>query len=401
MAFAALFADSLYCSEEHLDDLYQEPAEEHWPEQQPALLLDDELPALFDALRGKEEVVLEDGDRYGGNAGRTAAVGWATRATARLGFSALTAALATAYLDRCFLGGGALQLGEPWMARLAAVACVALAAKVEETRVPELLDLQLLAAETAGEAFVFEAKTVRRMEFLVLNALAWRMHPVTPFSFLQPVLAAEPARLHQCDSVLFAVMAGVFLALFPSLHCIALHCRLRVYKTRSLCCPYANRERVLNSDSARVADWRWPQHRPSVWAAAALLATAGFGNDDGDTELLELINAPKDEVAECAKMLSLEAPAGFTGFVVDNKRKRAPAGLYSPPLSPSGVIGAAAYFSCESSTSSADSRSGAVTTAWPGCVSVSSSPEPPSRPLKRAVATAILPPDEESRDAWH
>ncbi|CAM0950647.1 unnamed protein product [Alopecurus aequalis] len=355
MAFAALFADSLYCSEEHLDDLYQEPAEEHWPEQQPALLLDDELPALFDALRGKEEVVLEDGDRYGGNAGRTAAVGWATRATARLGFSALTAALATAYLDRCFLGGGALQLGEPWMARLAAVACVALAAKVEETRVPELLDLQLLAAETAGEAFVFEAKTVRRMEFLVLNALAWRMHPVTPFSFLQPVLAAEPARLHQCDSVLFAVMA----------------------------------------------DWRWPQHRPSVWAAAALLATAGFGNDDGDTELLELINAPKDEVAECAKMLSLEAPAGFTGFVVDNKRKRAPAGLYSPPLSPSGVIGAAAYFSCESSTSSADSRSGAVTTAWPGCVSVSSSPEPPSRPLKRAVATAILPPDEESRDAWH
>ncbi|CAM0950649.1 unnamed protein product [Alopecurus aequalis] len=254
MAFAALFADSLYCSEEHLDDLYQEPAEEHWPEQQPALLLDDELPALFDALRGKEEVVLEDGDRYGGNAGRTAAVGWATRATARLGFSALTAALATAYLDRCFLGGGALQLGEPWMARLAAVACVALAAKVEETRVPELLDLQLLAAETAGEAFVFEAKTVRRMEFLVLNALAWRMHPVTPFSFLQPVLAAEPARLHQCDSVLFAVMA----------------------------------------------DWRWPQHRPSVWAAAALLATAGFGNDDGDTELLELINAPKVSTAHLA-----------------------------------------------------------------------------------------------------
>jgi cyclin D3 len=35
------------------------------------------------------------------------------------------------------------------MARLAAVACVALAAKVEETRVPLLPDLQLCAAVAA------------------------------------------------------------------------------------------------------------------------------------------------------------------------------------------------------------------------------------------------------------
>uniref|UniRef100_A0A453KGB8 Cyclin N-terminal domain-containing protein n=3 Tax=Aegilops tauschii TaxID=37682 RepID=A0A453KGB8_AEGTS len=262
------------------------------------------------------------------------------------------------------------------------------AAKVEETRVPVLLDLQLCAAESAGDADVFDAKTVRRMELLVLSALAWRMHPVTPFSFLHPVLAA--ARLRQCESVLLAVMP----------------------------------------------DWSWPRYRPSAWAAAALLATAGYGSGDGDAELLALINAPEvsttnlslavatllpavfahtranatvcvqlmglpmqDEVAECVKILSGEVAAGFIGFGGDNKRKRAAAGLHSPPLSPSGVIGAAAYFSCESSSSSADSRSGAAT-AWPGSVSVSSSPEPPGRPLKRATATAMLPPDEESRDAW-
>ncbi|KAM0900613.1 hypothetical protein ACQ4PT_020548 [Festuca glaucescens] len=353
MAFAALFADSLFCSEERLDDLFQEPAEEQWPEQQqqqPAVALDDELPALFEAYMRKEEALPEDGERYGGNAGREAAVGWATRAAARLGFSALTAALATAYLDRCFLGaGGALQLGDqPWKARLAAVACVALAAKVEETRVPLLLDLQLLAAGPDGDcAYVFDSDTMYRMEAIVLNELAWRMHPVTPFSFLDPVLAA--GRLRQCEGVLLAAMA----------------------------------------------DWRWPRYRPSAWAAAALCVTAGFGSDHGDAELLALINAPEDEVAECAKILTGEA-----GFVVDNKRKRAPAGLHSPPLSPIGVIGSAAYFSRESSTSSADSRSGAVTTAWPGCVSVSTSPDPAGRPLKRAMATAMLPPDEESRDAW-
>ncbi|KAE8806642.1 cyclin-D3-2-like [Hordeum vulgare] len=387
MAFAALFVDSLYCPEEH-HDLFQEPAEDQWPEHQPPVALDDELPALFAVFRGKEEVLLrEAGDGYGGDARREAAVGWATRAAARLGFSALTAALAAAYLDRCFLSGGALRLGDqPWMARLAAVACVALAAKVEETRVPVLLDLQLCAAESAGDADVFDAKTVRRMELLVLSALAWRMHPVTPFSFLHPVLV--DARLRQCESALLAVMP----------------------------------------------DCSWPRYRPSAWAAAALLTTAGYGSDDA--ELLALINAPEvsttslslavatflpavflyiranaivcaqltglpmqDEVTECVKILTGGAAAGFTGIGGDNKRKRAAAGLHSPPQSPSGVIGAAAYFSCESSSSSADSRSGAAT-AWPGSVSVSSSPEPPGRPLKRATATAMLPPDEESRDAW-
>jgi cyclin D3, plant len=226
MAFAALF-DPLYCPEEHLD-LYHEEAEEapeDWPQhQRPAAAVadDDELPALFAALRGKEKEgagAAEDGyggaagreaaeDGYGGAVGREAAVGWACRAAARLGFSALTAALAAAYLDRCFLGV-ALRLtgGQPWTARLAAVACVALAAKVEETRVPLLLDLQLCAG--GEDAYVFEAKTVRRMELLVLSALGWRMHPVTPFSYLQPLLAHAAARLQHCEGVLLAVMAGV------------------------------------------------------------------------------------------------------------------------------------------------------------------------------------------------
>lgn len=211
-AFAALF-DPLYCPEEHLDLYRDEPgegADEQWPgqhgQQEPAVL-DDELPALFEAHRAKE-----DGG-YGGAAGREAAVGWVSRAAARLGFSALTAALAAAYLDRCFLPGGALRLGDqPWMSRLAAVACVALAAKVEETRVPLLLDLQLCAAASsdadAADADVFEAKTVRRMELLVLSALGWRMHPVTPFSYLQPVLADAATRLRSCEGVLLAVMAG-------------------------------------------------------------------------------------------------------------------------------------------------------------------------------------------------
>ncbi|PUZ69800.1 hypothetical protein GQ55_2G141500 [Panicum hallii var. hallii] len=367
-AFAALF-DPLYCPEEHLDLYHEEPgedSEEQWP-----AALDDELPALFEAHRAKEGVVLAaegEEDGYGGAAGREAAVGWACRAAARLGFSALTAALAAAYLDRCFLSGGALRLGDrPWMARLAAVACVALAAKVEETRVPLLLDLQLCAAAgpdaDPADAYVFEAKTVRRMELLVLSALGWRMHPVTPFSYLQPLLADAAMRLHNCEGVLLAVMA----------------------------------------------DWRWPRCRPSAWAAAALLATAGGGDDDSD--LLALINAPEYEAAECARIISeatgMSFLAGAGGAGAGNKRKHATARMYSPPLSPSGVIGALSCFSCESSSSAtADSRPASTAAAAAGAwvASVSSSPEPAGRDPKRAAAALPvphpLPPDEESRDAW-
>ncbi|GJN40124.1 hypothetical protein PR202_gb29294 [Eleusine coracana subsp. coracana] len=358
MAFAALF-DPLFCPEQHLD-LYQEElgVEEVWPPEHRPAVLDDELPALFEAFRGKELPVAAAGgdDGYGGAAGREAAAGWASRAAARLGFSPLTAALAVAYLDRCFLlrgcngnGSGGLRLGgEPWMARLAAVACVALAAKVEETRVPLLVDLQLCAAAAAGagegeDEGVFDAATVRRMELLVLSAMQWRMHPVTPFSYLEPVLASADARRQQCESVLLAVMP----------------------------------------------DWRWPRHRPSSWAAAALLATASSGDDD-DSELLALINAAEDDVAECAKIIS-EATgmcfltADIAGIGNNNKRKHA----YSPPPSPSGVIGA---FSCDSSSSSVDSRAPLAVSAV-----TSQAQEPPGRPPKRA---AKLPPDEESRDAW-
>lgn len=236
MAFAALFADSLYCPEEHLD-LFQEPAEEE--ELQPAVVvMEDEVRALLEALRGKEEELM--------------------------------------------------------------------------SMAPE---------EEEGGAYVFDPKTVRRMELLVLSTLAWRMHPVTPFSFLHPLALPAP-RLQRCEAALLAAMP----------------------------------------------DRRWPRHRPSSWAAAALLATTATTGDDA--QLLALINAPEDEVAECAKILN--------GGDNNNKRKRAAAGPHSPPLSPSGVISAAAFFSSESSADS-----------WPPA-SASSSPGRTGRPLKRAA------PD----DAW-
>ncbi|KAI4366469.1 hypothetical protein MLD38_022343 [Melastoma candidum] len=111
---------------------------------------------------------------------RNDAVEWIMKVHAFYSFSAATAVLAVDYLDRFLLSCyGTLEGEKPWMTQLTAVACLSLAAKVEETRVPLLLDLQV-----EDSSYVFEARTIQRMEVVVLSSLRWRMNPVTPLSFV-------------------------------------------------------------------------------------------------------------------------------------------------------------------------------------------------------------------------
>ncbi|KAH7288456.1 hypothetical protein KP509_31G027000 [Ceratopteris richardii] len=64
------------------------------------------------------------------------------------------------------------------MIQLLCVACISLAAKMEEVEVPLLLDLQV------DPECVFEPRTIQRMELLVLSTLEWRMSSVTPFAYI-------------------------------------------------------------------------------------------------------------------------------------------------------------------------------------------------------------------------
>lgn len=226
--------DPLYCPEEHLDLDDDAFIPSHLPVSatEVAAAPPEEWVEILFSLVSKEgethPMLSSDGadDLYLRSA-RRGAVEWVARAAAGHGFSALTAVLAVNYLDRCFLSGEVglrLQGDRPWMGRLAAVACLSLAAKVEETYVPLLLDLQAAVAEADGEVdagYVFEAKTVRRMELLVLSALGWRMNPVTPLSLIHlilPHLFYKPqngnltpsvARF-RCEAILLSVIAGGF-----------------------------------------------------------------------------------------------------------------------------------------------------------------------------------------------
>ncbi|KAG0469669.1 hypothetical protein HPP92_016369 [Vanilla planifolia] len=109
---------------------------------------------------------------------RRDAIEWMLKVHAHYNFGPLCAYLSVNYLDR-FLSSYDLPKGKAWIIQLLSVACFSLAAKMEEIDAPLLLDLQV------GEAkFVFEARTIKRMELLVLSTLKWRMQAVTPFSFL-------------------------------------------------------------------------------------------------------------------------------------------------------------------------------------------------------------------------
>ncbi|KAJ0786416.1 putative cyclin domain-containing protein [Helianthus annuus] len=109
---------------------------------------------------------------------RQQAVDWILKVNAQFNFGPLCAYLSVNYLDR-FLAVYELPKDSPWMMQLLSVTCLSLAAKVEETEIPTILDLQV------GESrFVFEAKTIQKMELIVLSTLKWRMQSVTPFSFI-------------------------------------------------------------------------------------------------------------------------------------------------------------------------------------------------------------------------
>ncbi|CAN4092654.1 unnamed protein product [Withania somnifera] len=150
---------------------------------------------------------------------RGEAVEWILKITAYYSFSAQTAFLAVNYFDRFLFTFDKLQNHKSWMNQLVAVACLSLAAKVEETEVPLLLDLQVEESR-----FVFESKTVQRMELLVLSTLKWKMNPVTPFSFLDFITRRLGLKnclslefLRRCEKVLlYTITDDRFIGYLPS-----------------------------------------------------------------------------------------------------------------------------------------------------------------------------------------
>lgn len=332
-----LLYDALYCSEENWveevrEDCFQDELEGEsycsnnsnklntFPIflEQDLSWEDEELSSLF--AKEEQNQLCKDLETNPSLArARCEAVEWILKVNEHYSFTALTAVLAVNYLDR-FLFSVHLQKEKPWMAQLAAVSCLSLAAKVEETQVPLLLDFQV-----EDSKYVFEAKTIQRMEILVLSTLKWKMNPVTPISFLDYVTR-------------------------------------RLGLEHYLCLEFLKRcERMVLSI---LADSRSMPYVPSVMAAATML----YGIDNIEpslaaeyqSQLLSSLGIDKDKVEDCSKFL-MEFALRDHFKLLSNKRK-----FCSLPGSPSGVVDVS--FSSDSSNDS-----------WSVASSVSSSPKPLSK----------------------
>ncbi|XP_075485900.1 cyclin-D3-3-like [Primulina tabacum] len=249
---------------------------------------------------------------------RRVAVEWMLRVVGYYSFSAVTAVLAVNYLDR-FSCSSQSHRERPWMVHLAAVACLSLAAKVEETQVPLLLDLQVESSK-----YVFESKTIQRMEILILSTLKWKMNPVTPHSFLE------------------------------------YYTRRLGLNSHNLCKDFLDRFQCLLLSV--ISDCRFTSSLPSALTTATMLyvissVEPSIGVQYQD-KLVSILGTNKEKVEHCCRLI--QDVATSVHFLSRNKRK-----LGSLPGSPKGVMDVS--FSSESSN---DSWAEAKNT------SVSSSPEP-------------------------
>ncbi|KAJ1402845.1 Cyclin-like [Sesbania bispinosa] len=235
---------------------------------------------------------------------RLDAINWILKVHAFYKFRPVTAFLSVNYLDRFLSCASLPQRPSGWPFQLLSVACLSLAAKMEEPRVPLLLDLQLFEPR-----FVFEPKTVQRMELWVMAKLKWRLRSVTPFDYLDSFFAKLP-----CSS------SSESMDLF--------------FSTAS--------ELILNT--TRVIDFL--EFAPSTVAAAAVLCSAGYGHDIVSTNAqlpLCFHDRVNQEMVRCCHQL-MEEYVVDTCHLSRHKESRAEP---APPCSPIGVLDAATCASCD------------------------------------------------------
>ncbi|KAH9611565.1 hypothetical protein KSS87_009959 [Heliosperma pusillum] len=104
------------------------------------------------------------------------AVRWILNAKTVLKYQNQTAYLSVSYLDR-FLSIRHIDENKIWAVRLLSVACLSIAAKMEECKVATLSEYPVLD-------FGFDSRAIQKMELLVLSTMNWKMGLVTPFAYL-------------------------------------------------------------------------------------------------------------------------------------------------------------------------------------------------------------------------
>ncbi|XP_062177389.1 cyclin-D2-1-like [Alnus glutinosa] len=242
---------------------------------------------------------------------RQDSINWILKVHAYYRFRPVTAFLSVNYLDR-FLSSHSLRQPNGWPFQLLSVACLSLAAKMEELHVPLLLDLQVFCPD-----FVFAPRTVQRMELWVMTILNWRLRSVTPFDFLDYFISKLPSSSSSTPS--------------PELF-------NRVFSASS--------DLILST--TRAIDFLG--FAPSTVAAAAVLCASATATAEGSDSPVVDSKMPvvfhervnKEMVRSCLQLMQ--------EYLIDTcpaARLKEQTVEPAPPPSPIGVLDAAACGSCD------------------------------------------------------
>lgn len=98
------------------------------------------------------------------------------------------------------------QKGKTWAVELLSVACLSLAAKMEEHSAPAVSEFRV-------KGYRFSSEAAQRMELFVLSTLEWRMLTVTPFAYLNVFASKFDERgqkglISKAIDFIFAAMEG-------------------------------------------------------------------------------------------------------------------------------------------------------------------------------------------------
>ncbi|BFG18266.1 cyclin-D5-1 [Prunus yedoensis var. nudiflora] len=162
-------------------------------------LIDKEIAFGFGT---DEDLVIDDWVQEA----RLQAITWVQTRTGALGFHPRTAYLAITYFDRFISLEAIPEKKRAAFVRLISVACLLLAAKMEEMNRPPLSQYTL----------EFQGRSIKKMELLVLVVLKWKMNFVTPFAFLDNFIAklcqeSPPGLKSGIEKRLLSVMTEIHL----------------------------------------------------------------------------------------------------------------------------------------------------------------------------------------------
>ncbi|KAI3747854.1 hypothetical protein L6452_10547 [Arctium lappa] len=129
---------------------------------------------------------------------RLDAINWILSTREILGFHFRTAYLSLTYFDR-FNSTRVIDNGKEWAIQLLCIACLSLAAKMEEQIVPSL-------SHYKAQGYNFESSVIQRMELMVLTTLEWKMCCITPFAYLHHFFSKI---CDECDCNQFLVSKAI------------------------------------------------------------------------------------------------------------------------------------------------------------------------------------------------